>query len=115
MSRHGRRIKGIYERVKTKQEEIKALPILVHGDKAATVLLGTTERVANPRTSRVALTIDALKKTAAVSGSFSLSANQIGITNSVFVIHKEILEGGGKTWLHPHAYTVQEQTPFYED
>ena len=107
MSRHGRKIKGIYERVKAKPDEIKALPILVHGDKVATVLLGSCERVANPRASRIKLTIDALKKTAAVSGSYSLSSNQVGITNSVFVMHKGIIEGEGNDWLHPHAYTVQ--------
>jgi peptide deformylase len=61
---------------------------------------------------RVQITTSALKLSAAASGSYSLSANQIGIANAVFVIHKQLTDG---LWLHPEAYKLQEENPVYED
>lgn len=43
---------------------------------------------------------------AALSGSYSLSANQIGLPVSMFTIHKQIFESYDKDsqiWLHPKA------------
>jgi len=61
------------------------------------------------------MTVDALKQSAAASGSYSLASNQIGITNAIFVMHKELLEGEERQWLHPNAYKQQEEAPLYED
>ncbi len=55
--------------------EVRPLPIMVHGDKLSTPLLGVTERIMNPRINRIKITIEALKLSAAVSGSYSLSCN----------------------------------------
>ena len=114
MSRQGRKIKSIYDRVKA-VPEARPLPILLHGDKLSAVLLGASERVMNPRATRIKTTIDALKQTAAAAGSYSLASNQIGITNAIFVMHKELLESERKQWLHPKAYKLLEDTPLYED
>jgi hypothetical protein len=56
MSRHGKKIKGIYDRVARKSPEIAemmALPILVHGDKLSNELHGPTERIINVRMKRI--------------------------------------------------------------
>lgn len=90
-SRGGRKMKSIYARVK-KYADPAALPIMVHGDKISTMLHGLTDRVVNPRLSRVKVIIDTLKLSAGHCGSYSLSANQIGISNAIFVMHKDVLD-----------------------
>ena len=67
------------------------------------------ERILNPRLSRVKLSLDVLKLSAATAGSYSLSANQLGIPNAAFVMHKDLLDRTSeayqeKRWLHPEAY-----------
>ena len=79
--------KSIYGRVK-KFNNVKPMPVMVHGDKMATEMYGTTERIINPRLGRIKATIETLKLSAAHSGSYSLSANQVGISNAIFVMHK---------------------------
>ena len=74
MSRHSRKIKSIYDRVK-KVPEIEPMPIMVQGEKMSSLLFGVSERINNVRTSRVKTTIEALKASAAASGSYSLSSN----------------------------------------
>jgi hypothetical protein len=48
------------------------------------------EAVTNPRLQRFKVMYEMLKMSAALSGSYSLSANQIGFPMSVFTIHKDI-------------------------
>ena len=83
-------MKSIYGRVKKPVEPV-ALPILVHGDKLSTELHDLTERVINVRLGRVKTLIDSLKLSAAYNGSYSLSANQVGASSALFVLHKELL------------------------
>lgn len=68
------RVKSIYGRLK-KFNDVKPVPILTHGEKMAAELYGVGERVLNPRLSRIQASIETLKLSAAVSGSYSLSAN----------------------------------------
>ena len=58
------------------------------------------------------MTCQALKLSAAASGSYSLSANQIGLCLAAFVIHRDMKDG---EWLHPEAYKRQEETPIFDD
>ena len=114
MSRSGRG-KSIYKRVK-KFADPMPIPIMVHGDKLSTELHGLSERIVNPRLARVRATIDTLKLSAAHSGSYSLSANQIGIPNAIFVMHKELFDKTSSTfldkmWMHPNSYELQEKSP----
>lgn len=109
-------MKSIYGRLK-KFTDVKPLPILIHGDKMSTELYGVTERIVNPRLARIKMTMETLKLSAANSGSYSLSANQLGISNAIFVMHKELLDSQSeafneKRFLHPRAFQVQEETPF---
>lgn len=97
----GKNMKSIYGRVKQMPDEMRPLPILIQGDKLASELYGVSDRIVNPFLKRVQITISALKLSAAASGSYSLSANQIGISNAAFIIHKRLQEG---VWLHPEAY-----------
>ena len=46
------------------------------------------ENILNPRLSRIKAINESLKLSAALSGSYSLSANQIGVPINVFTIHK---------------------------
>ena len=108
-------MKSIYGRVKKAADPV-ALPVMVHGDKLSNELHAVTERIINVRLGRVKTLIDSLKLSAAYAGSYSLSANQIGVSSSVFVIHKEILDQNStafkeKLWLHPLAYEKQEEAP----
>ena len=108
-------MKSIYGRVK-KYADAQPIPIMIHGDKVSAQLHGLTERITNPRIGRIRTTIETLKLSAAYSGSYSLSSNQLGIPNSVFVMHKEILDQQSaafqdKLWLHPDAYELQELAP----
>ena len=64
---------------------------MVQGDRVSSVLFGQSERITNPRINRIKTTIESLKASAAAAGSYSLSSNQIGITNAIFVMHKKIL------------------------
>lgn len=66
-------------------------------------LYGACDRIQNAMLKRVQITTTALKLSAAASGSYSLSANQIGISNAAFVIHKHLTDG---LWLHPEAYKL---------
>ena len=114
-----RRGKSIYGRVK-KFSHARPAPILVHGDRVSTELYGVTERVVNPRISRIKATIETLRLSAAHAGSYSLSANQLGISNSIFVMHRQLLddttdEVRDKIWLHPEAFAVQEQIPALQE
>lgn len=79
--------KSIYGRVK-KFAEVKPVPVLIHGEKMSTELYSMTERIVNPRIGRIRATIETLKLSAAHSGSYSLSANQLGISNAIFVMHR---------------------------
>jgi hypothetical protein len=101
MSRSGKGMKSIYGRVKQMPTEMRPLPILIQGDKMSTQLYGSCDRIANPYLKRVQITITALKLSAAISGSYSLSANQIGIPSAAFIIHKDVQDG---KWLHDLAY-----------
>jgi peptide deformylase len=47
-----------------------------------------------------------LRLSAANAGCYSLSANQIGISNAMFVIHKEAMN-----FLHPKAFALQSSLP----
>lgn len=83
--------------------------MLIHGDKMSTELHAYTERVVNPRLARIKTSIETLKMSAANSGSYSLSANQIGISSAMFVIHKELLDNQSRAfeemrWLHDKAF-----------
>ena len=82
----------------------------------AAELYGVGERVLNPRLSRIQASIETLKLSAAVSGSYSLSANQLGISSAIFVMHKNLFDSSSevskqKQWLHPDAYAVQDEIP----
>ena len=101
-------MKSIYDRVK-KHAEARPLPVMVHGDKLATQMHYYCERIVNPRLSRVRVSIDVLKMSAAIAGSYSLSSNQVGIPNAAFIMHKDLLDRTSSTylekkWLHPEAY-----------
>ena len=91
-----RKAKSIYDRVK-KFSSVHPLPVLVHGDKMSHGMYGATERVVNPRLSRIKMSIDALRLSAAFSGSYSLSSNQLGISNAIFVMHKDLFDSGSET------------------
>ena len=91
-----KKVKSIYGLVK-KLPEAQALPVFIHGEKLSQELHGACQRITNTRLARVQLTIDTIKLSAAHSGSYSLSANQIGISNSIFVIHKKLQDN---VWLH---------------
>ena len=83
--------KSIFKRVKEIPPP-RPLPVLVHGDKVSAVLHGACERVTNINNKRVKYSIEAIKMSAAHHGAFSLSANQIGISSAIFVIHKHMSE-----------------------
>ena len=89
------KVKSIYSKIKQRPPPT-ALPILIHGDKLSQELHGVCPRITNPRAKFVELTIETLKLSAAHAGSYSLSANQIGISNSIFVIHRNLTNGA---WL----------------
>ena len=112
-------MKSIYDRVK-KYADARPLPVMVHGDKLATQMHFIAERIVNPRLSRVKLSLECLKLSAATAGSYSLSGNQVGIPNAAFIMHKDLLDRTSSTylekrWLHPEAYQRQEDTPVPED
>ena len=111
-------MKSIYDRVK-KQAEARPLPVMVHGDKLATQMHYYCDRIVNPRLSRVKLSLECLKLSAATAGSYSLSANQVGIPNAAFIMHKDLLDRTSsafleKRWVHPEAFARQEETPVPE-
>ena len=83
--------KSIYGRVKN-FNVVKPMPVMIHGEKMSTELYSVTERILNPRLGRIRATIETLKLSAAHSGSYSLSANQLGISNAIFVMHRQLLE-----------------------
>jgi peptide deformylase len=66
---------SIYKRLANRFPAPRALPILTHGSKDAKGLHERTERIVNPRIQRVKNAIQTLKLSAAVGGSYSLSAN----------------------------------------
>ena len=104
--------KSIYGRIKQMPTEMRPIPILVQGDKLSADLYGTCDRIVNPLLKRVQVTITALKLSAAASGSYSLSANQIGIIQAAFVMHRRLEDN---VWLHPEAFKKQEENPFNEE
>lgn len=109
MSRN--RAKSIYSRVK----EIPAtrpMPVMIHGDKMAQMLHGLCDRVTNHGLKRVKFSIDTLKLSAAHAGSYSLSANQIGNTNAIFVIHKHLIDN---VWIVPEAQAALDAAQIDED
>jgi peptide deformylase len=56
--------------------------------------------------------IETLKISAALAGSYSLSANQIGLPMSMFAIHKQVLASNfraNQLWLHPNALIMDQQ------
>jgi len=103
--------KSIYGRVKKMPTDIRPIPILIQGDKLSTELYGTCDRIINPLLNRVQVAIMALKLSAAASGSYSLSSNQIGISQAAFVIHRRLQDN---IWLHPEAFKKQEENPLNE-
>lgn len=90
MNKVKRKIPTIYQRVQDKILEPVAMPIYINGTIQAQKLHAKTDKVTNPRISRIKTSIETLKISAALSGSYSLSANQIGIPWSIFTIHKSI-------------------------
>ena len=93
MARHKKAFKSIYEKVKSKsiaREDLTAIPVFVHGDKMSAQLHSPCERVVNVRMQRIRAAIEVLRLSAATAGSFSLSANQIGMTIAMFVMHKDL-------------------------
>jgi hypothetical protein len=55
--------------------EANPLPILIHGSKLSHELHAKCERITNPRLFRIKVASETLKLSAALSGSYSLSAN----------------------------------------
>lgn len=101
-------MKSIYGRVK-KYAEARPIPVMVHGDKLTEELHGVSNMIVNPRLNRIKTIIETLKLSAAHSGSYSLSSNQIGLSNALFVMHKELFDNTSRTfldkrWLHPDAF-----------
>lgn len=76
------------------------LPILMHGASDSHILHKPTERIINSRLPRIKTSIEILKLSAAHSGAYSLSANQVGLSMSLFVMHKYIPYG---TWITDEA------------
>ena len=105
MSRFKRAPKSIYERVKT-LPEARPLPVLIHGDKMSHQLHGVSERLSNVYMKRVELAVKTLKLSAASVGSYSLSANQLGLPTAIFVMYRDLQPGH---WFHPEALKFQEE------
>jgi len=84
------KIPTIYNRLKDNILEPVPMPIFIHGTTNQKKLHAKTDKVTNPRVSRIKTSIDTLKISAALSGSYSLSSNQIGLPISIFTIHKSI-------------------------
>jgi peptide deformylase len=96
--------KSIFSKIKEIPPPIP-MPVMVHGDKIAQTLHAPCDRISNHGLKRIKYTIDTLKLSAAHAGSYSLSANQIGITSAIFVIHKNLTDN---LWLHPNATELLE-------
>jgi hypothetical protein len=66
---------SIYKRLKDKEIEANPLPILTHGGKLSQQLHMKCDRIINPGLARIKVAKETLKLSAALSGSYSLSAN----------------------------------------
>lgn len=89
---------SIYQRLKEKQVDAMPLPVITHGaqSKQSHMLHAYCETVMNPRLGRIKTAADSLKMSAALHGSYSLSANQVGFPMNFFVMHRSIPHG---SWL----------------
>ena len=67
--------KSIYSKLRDNRAKPLALPILQHGHPGSSKMFEMTERVFNPRISRIQASIEALKMSAAMQGAYSLSSN----------------------------------------
>lgn len=84
---------SIYKRLQEKLPDPSPLPILTHGGKLSQQLHAQGERITNPRLGRVRVSQETLRLSAALQGSYSLSANQLGLPMSIMTVHKNIPYG----------------------